>query len=1067
PAGMGLTPEQILVVTFTEAATEELRSRIRKMLVEAAKVFSEQSSVSKPALQDTALLKLREAYQPTDWPLCVQRLERAAESMDTSAILTIHSWCYRMLQEHAFESRTLFQQDLTTDLTAQRRDAVRDYWRRFYDPLSQEDMARVSAFWVDPHALDRIIAPLLPYADWVQAQDTPARLLQAHDAAVQARLAPLKAQWAAWVPELRALLAQARQARAFDTQRLAERWYEAWLDAIAAWAADSVATTLSLGKGWERLTIQGLAEVWRDGQPPSHPALAQTPLLRAAIEGASFSRTPLLVHALGWISESVRLGRRQRSEMYFDDMLRDLADALAADGSASLAGSIRQKFPVALIDEFQDTDPMQYTIFDRIYGVADNREDTALVFIGDPKQAIYSFRQADIYTYLQARADVADRIQTLGSNFRATEAMVSAVNGLFMRAEHRSGSNGAFLFRREEQNPVPFFAVSARGRDYAFVRDAEPAHPMQWVVYHDGATTSKDSYLGAMAAQSAQTIARWLAQAKALRTGFRHCETGRWQVLQPADIAVLVDNGIQASLVRRALAQQGLRSVYLSDKETVYATPQARTVYRWLLACAHPEQERLVRAALATDLVGLRYDQLYALTEDDLSWESTLERFKAYRQIWWKRGVLPMLRQFLLDYGVTQRLLRLPLDGQGQTGERILTDLLHLAELLQQASTRLDGPDALVRFFAEQCESPEQTDEGRRRRLESDEQLIRVVTIHKSKGLEYPLVFLPFASAARPVKPDDCPLKWHDASGRLQVSFGPVGPEALQAADYDRLSEDLRKLYVALTRAQYAVWVGLAPLQQSGPAAVDVLLGLQDAVADPETYGQRLREALADPLCHSVIAYSAEEMSVHPVSRSEKALAHDRDPGQATAAFGLPRRVERQGFDQWSITSYSAMRTQGADVSALSQQVDSAIVENLEEMQEERPPLLDRAGSLPAGPLHAFPRGSEPGSFLHGLLERAARDGFPAVVKNPQPFFSQVRQQCLARGWAQWAEPAAQWLLRAITHPLPLDTGVLRLDQADVARPEVEFWFSASDVALDSIDAIVTKGLFLVVHGRL
>jgi len=1058
PTGLGLTPEQILVVTFTEAATEELRSRIRKMLVDAAVLFSNRPSGvgAGAAGQDAALLQLRDAYPQTDWPLCAQRLGRAAESMDASAILTIHSWCYRMLQEHAFESRALFQQTLTADLTAQRRDAVRDYWRRFYDPLSQQDMARVAVYWATPEALDRRLAPLLPYADWAQADGTPALLLQAHDLAVEARLAPLKQQWAIWVPELRALFAQAREAQAFNLQQLAERWYVHWFDTIAAWAVDSAAIALRIGKGWERLTPQGLAEVWSDGSPPSHPAFEQISVLRAAIESVSFSPTPLLAHALAWVSDAVRQGRRQRSELHFDDMLRHLAEALAGDGSAYLAGSIRRKFPAALIDEFQDTDPMQYAIFDRVYGVADNRQDTALVLIGDPKQAIYSFRQADIYTYLRARADVDDRIQTLGTNYRATKAMVSAVNSLFARAEARPGSEGAFLFRRENANPVPFSAVSARGRESVFEMDSGPVCPMQWVVYGDGTSTSKDSYLTAMAAQCAQVIALWLSEAQTMRAGFRHGETGQWQALQPADIAVLVDNGNQASLVRRALAQQGLRSVYLSDKESVYATPQAREVYRWLVACAHPERERLVRAALATDLVGLRYDQVVALAEDEWSWESTLERFKAYREIWWQRGVLPMLRQFLVDYGVTQRLLQLPMDAQGQTGERILTDLLHLAELLQQASSRLEGPEALIRFFSEQCESPEQGDEGRRRRLESDEQLIRVVTIHKSKGLEYPLVFLPFASAARPVKPNDCPLKWHDANGRLQVAFGTADPEALQAADRDRLSEDIRKLYVALTRAQYAVWVGVAPIAQTGPAAVDVLLGLGDAVAVPDTYAQRLREALAFPEYHAVVRAPAAETAVY---RSEKSVASDSGLMPVAVVPGPPRHVQRQGFDGWSITSYSAMRTRGPVASDLTHDDDSAFAENLQEMEEERRLVRDEATLSPAGPLHRFPRGSEPGSFLHSLLEWAARQGLSAVVRHPQSFSAQVAQACLARGWSHWAEPLTQWMLQTMTHALPVDTGVLRLDQADFARPEVEFWFAASDVALAGVDTIVTKGL--------
>ncbi|WP_254918362.1 UvrD-helicase domain-containing protein, partial [Zobellella denitrificans] len=160
------------------------------------------------------------------------------------------------------------------------------------------------------------------------------------------------------------------------------------------------------------------------------------------------------------VADKAAAGRR--AEMGFDDMLTRLDQALAGENGPRLAEVIRRQFPVALIDEFQDTDPLQYRIFDAIYRVADNGADRGLFMIGDPKQAIYAFRGADIHTYLAARAATEGRHYSLDTNFRSSEAMVDAVNRLFERAEQHP--EGAFLFRQGGQNPLPFVPVAARGR---------------------------------------------------------------------------------------------------------------------------------------------------------------------------------------------------------------------------------------------------------------------------------------------------------------------------------------------------------------------------------------------------------------------------------------------------------------------------------------------------------------------------------------------------------------------------------------------------------------------------
>lgn len=436
-----------------------------------------------------------------------------------------------------------------------------------------------------------------------------------------------------------------------------------------------------------------------------------------------------------------------------------------------------------------------------------------------------------------------------------------------------------------------------------------------------------------------------------------------------------------------------------------------------------------------------------------------------------------MLRQILIDFGVTQRLLQVVEDARGQSGERILTDLLHLAELLQQASVRLDGPKALLRYFAQQRSEASGDEEGQRRRLETDDALIRIITIHKSKGLQYPVVMLPFASAARPVRPDDRPIKWHDETGSLVVGWDAVSADTLAKADAERLAEDIRKLYVAFTRAEHLLWVGVAPVHNQGPRAIDDLLGLADLPADQ--FFDAMGQWAAGFDGHSVIG-------VRELLGSVSAPTASPNPAPNAAAKNLAlgggdvRVPTRARHDGWAVSSYSGIKSrsdhdahnayeahnaQGSltthtdpDAFGATLPIDSPGVENLAEMGQERSRLRPEPILIAQGPVHRFPKGAEPGTFLHGLLEWAARQGFAAVVSAPEGFRQEVARQCLGFGWAKWANNVADWLLGWMRTELPLGPSRLQLSMAARARPELEFWIASSAVDGAVLDSLVTMG---------
>lgn len=1054
-----LMPPEILVVTFTNAAAQELRDRIRARLADAAVFFQESALAASrlglmpggdeafpeeaaneqafpdenglpagnalltenallaahgllagrglpvegglPVADDGLLQELRNDMPVSRWPACARRLQLAAECMDEAAVFTIHGWCQRMLREHAFDSRGLFDLTLSDDTSSLLAEACRDYWRVFCQGLDHEAAVVLHGWWDSPESLQAAVSDLLEKRDALPGEGLPPA--QALGQARQQRreaLERLKAPWReGWIDELARFLDKANdpahtwlKGGSYGTERC-----NAWMDALRIWVREPDLLVIPFRDGGlfdgddvkaitardiprlnqklsafnpakltalRNLTAAKMLAGLKKGHTPAqnpelaamiglppdrpaHPALQAMEALPAELAALPpDGYDSVLLHAVHWIEARYRAARDQKSEMNFDDLLTQLLRALDEPGGEQLAARMARQYPVAMIDEFQDTDTTQYRIFDHVYRVRENLPQQALIMIGDPKQAIYAFRGGDIHTYLKARQATAGRHYTLDTNFRSSAAMVGAVNHLFCAAEQRTALGGAFRFVGTDvpENPLPFLPVKARGRSE---RWHDPAHPAGapaltfWMMSQDeagaratdvatgqvmrqdasgargkdgtkgadgakgaaGATgtdkggagrtaggrqekekrekgLSKTAYRAHYAQVTAAEIARLLAagargeayfwtpaarqETGAPEEGLEgaaggagvarpagaghaagHCMSGHGDAgrddaeqgdsahrrpVKPADMAVLVNDGQEARAIRRALRTQGIRSVYLSDSESVFATPVVGELLFWLQACAEPGSARAVRAALGTSLCGLDAQSLLRLSQDELYWEAQVARFMQYRDIWRRQGVLPMIRRMLQDFRVVEQLL-------ARDEERQLTDLLHLSELLQTASGQLEGEHALIRYLREQRRQPEGEMDARRQRLESDDARVRVVTVHKSKGLEYPLVFLPYACAAREVDPKASGgktafLSWHDAQGDLQLTLcgsGELPPGVREQADEERLGEDLRKLYVALTRARHATWVGIAPLDRLAHSAAGHLLGLAAA----------------------------------------------------------------------------------------------------------------------------------------------------------------------------------------------------------------------------------------------
>ncbi|MFA7827130.1 exodeoxyribonuclease V subunit beta [Aeromonas dhakensis] len=979
-----LSVTEILVVTFTEAATAELRGRIRGRIHEARLAFMRGQS------GDALLAQL--LAEVADHDLAARRLLAAERQMDEAAVFTIHGFCQRMLKQNAFESGALFETEFLTDDSQLRLQAVSDYWRAEFYPVDKTLASAVRALWPSPAALLREMNGWLDNSELEMRPPAGDETLAARHQVAMTRIEAVKREWLAQTDEIR---------RQTDGQvsRYTGKNYEGWLAKIADWAQDE-ASGYAMPKELERFGQTVLEEnLKKGGAVPTLPLFSEIDALLASRPGI---RDLILQRAAVVVRSRMQASKRQAHQLSFDDLLKDLDGALGSSLGERLCERIRATYRVAMIDEFQDTDPQQYRIFHRLYG---GHQDTALLMIGDPKQAIYGFRGADIFTYIQARRNVSAHY-TLGRNWRSSGALVAAVNGLFERAKD------PFIYEAD----IPFLPVEAQGKSKALRLDGETAPVLHCWQLSGQPTFNRGDYQSKMARATAAEIHRLLTLAREGKALIGS------EPVKAGDIAVLVRTGAEGKLVQQELARLAIASVYLSNRESVLEQVEAREILLILHACQNPSEERSLRAALATGLFDLDAKALDELASDERAWESAVQEFMEYRKVWHKRGVLAMLRALLHRRNLASSLLASPY------GERRLTNFLHLGELLQQVSSELDGEYALLRWLGEAVNRQSGQDAEQILRLESERKLVQIVTIHKSKGLEYPLVFLPFICSHRSA---DTPL-YHEAdeAGNRTILDLTGAEGSLAEADKERLAEDLRLLYVALTRGVYATWLGLAPVRSGNGKSEKTDLH-QTAI------GYLLQKGEEGDAATLATALSALAQDLPGVAVGEPSLTRPAPLPEEEEQLGEPQ-VRRFGGTlerDWWISSYSGLAAQGHGHSKgvlANPGFDDEVVTEAAALAAEEPV------QAPQPSIFTFPKGARPGTLLHSLFETI---DFQSAAGEPlaEHIATLLAQDGFDESWAQVLQQQVEAVLET-----PLETGLgdpVRLRDLAPERKQVELEF--------------------------
>ena len=688
-------------------------------------------------------------------------------------------------------------------------------------------------------------------------------------------------------------------------------------------------------------------------EPLNHPFFKNAELLFSRLTQvrahADYARLQLLRELLEQGPARLRELKRERRVVSYSDLLAEVRAQLTDPARPTLAAELRSRYPAALVDEFQDTDPLQWDIFRTIY----DAPDATLFLVGDPKQAIYRFRNADLNVYLDARKTALARdssaLTSLADNQRSSETLIQALNAIF------GAHNATFLTPGLHYQSL---RLGNKPRE-SFVDECSGPQPLTvWTLPGGESPLEKADARNRATSATATEIARLLQGAAAgkVRIGERALNAG--------DIAVVVPTHARAKQIQAELATLSISSIKRS-REVVYKSREADELARLLEAILEPSRSGLVRSALATEMLDFDASKILALDDDSRDEAEWVERLSAARDRWRQQGVGVMLRELITKMGIGERLLQRP------DGERRLTNLLQLGECLQDAASDHPSPEALMRWFAER-RTDGQGDDAAELRLESDRNLVQIVTIHKSKGLEYPIVFCPYLfegldkGGGRNLKG----VEYHNGS-RLCIDFRDnVEQEEKKNLKSIRQTEEraerLRVIYVALTRAVHRLYLVAGPyskrlfgnpsLSESSRAPLNWLV-LDQASANDKVFftnthepNETLKTWDAWAQRHSDVV----SLAPLPVASLESLQPSVRD-STAVSALPAPRIPP-----EWRLGSFSGiLRGHVFDASAKEKDTYTGTADKLAD-----------GSDIASDDMLWFPRGARAGECVHDLFER-------------------------------------------------------------------------------------------------
>ena len=1103
--------ENILIVTFTNAAASDLRARVLQKIHESRISFDQIKNGIKTIedfespFKDIAIKCFEKYLENTIDAIDVDKLKdtasvfsrlltRAERNIDRASISTIHSFCNKALNQiYSFEAGRAFNVNLTQDISLEQKEAKLAVWRSLFynDNGFDRDLLLNLLGFTDPEgdtlknavkAIEkvRLIDPNECYYGFsVKSyyEEGVKKLQKTPDERLKYLLDTAKDLYSDFendfFSKLESLKEYKDQIISFaDGNTVPGSLYELspggsfysnpfnkglpcknFLNLLVSTLNNDSADTINYITSFNSIDkIVALSEIgsdehffkvkksgeFKDSQKVRDFEEIVKDLISASfeviteIELIKLELTTLV--AINVILKTDELCERD-NVISNDEVLRQLAVALNNNKDKSrgdvLSSLLRKRYPVAMIDEFQDTDPVQFAIFSKLYLNQDAIDESAHCYlIGDPKQSIYAFRGTDINSYNKAKELILGNkgnVYTLNTNYRSCQNIIKGVNEIFYEYEEpktQESSEGSFS-NIESQNSEESLSEKKVKIDYPYVKNpfdyynnsgkegyldskihfepvnfSDKANSVRFyfkddsskeipicnyireVSFADSQETPKaNDYYGEIAKFVALDVKRCLLEGKIF-------ENGEERDVKPSDITILVNDAKENSFIQDALKKQSIQSVYFSDKESVInsedknynitVTEEAANVIYLMEAMCDSTNSPKVNRLLGSSLLRLSSEKfLDSIKSDKLDSEITLLR--VCRDSWEKYGFITAFSQYIYQHDLLCTILET--DG----GERSLSNYFQIAEIVQSVNSKVVGSNAQLLWFKELVlnNKGELSEDVTKKHLESEQSLVKVMTIHKSKGLEFPIVFTPYESGFMALKSKDSAIYYDPDSKQVSYSLDRenkiIGKSVKDLVEVAALQEQERLLYVALTRAKLANFitlpscVSLERKPYQSPLKKLISLVSKDDSADSKgkpskrtTKKSKDKEVeidttkdvvVADPQPTLKAVENPELFKKLETVELDESIKVQNSISQDCSVSSLDKGAVDNSF---TVTSYSAI-TSGAhnDMFASSADEKETSVEDGDSDDSKDKDLIN----------FNFAKGSTAGSFLHKLME--------------------------------------------------------------------------------------------------
>lgn len=1003
-------PPNILVLTYTEAATAELKSRLRTRIKESIYALEGYK------IEDEFLQELKNQYDTSH----IEILKKALYQFDEAAVSTIHGFCQRLLKENSVAFGVSSEFEIMTNDHEFLQEIVDNFWRDFLSNATSEFQKSVISFMVDsgyyPDNLMERVRLILgkPYATHLPKE----KLFHSFEDdfyTLKEVFAKAKSIFLEEEKEIQSVLEG--DSLNGSKYRNRERHFEdvkTWLrkNEFSTKPADRLYLFSSFMKGDGKKKGKEVPELKTFEVVDEYLKLAD-----------SFSAIEIswLKYASKRIEQAFEEAKQDQDLLTYNDLLIKVEKGI--QGKPELSSQLSEKYPVALIDEFQDTDPIQYSIFQQVYS---SKADTALFMIGDPKQAIYSFRGADIYTYIEARENAnAEQKYSLSSNFRSSKPLIESINKVFTKVEspflidELSFSEARFPNQKKEQELI-------------LKEGVQSIDPLQFIGVEAESSTAEEI-------RESITSNVCLEILNVLSGDFTIDDN---QILE-SDIAVLVRTHYQAQEIQNQLRNHGIKSI-INSKESVFTTKVASELYMICTSIADPSFEDGIRAALTTEAMGFSAKEIRHLLENEAAWDKLYQKFLNLNKLWKEQGFLKMSNELLSEFKIEFNY------AEYFDAERRITNTYHIFELLEKVErvNQLSSTGLVNYFKSKKNGDTISGSEEEIVRLESDDKLVQIITMHASKGLEYAIVFCPYLWEGISTK--DEPIFAFHEQRKPFLDIGSKNEDRIQHREAklnEELAERVRLTYVALTRAKVACFVFVVDGSDSELSPFSLLMEGKNS----------LTKRISDKLNLSSDKYKSTHKTENTkLSTLISAFSDDFSSISYRAPFN--GEIKYQNGDLNEVKELKHKHFSCSDLfefnrmtsfSSLSQNAKLNLANedkfgiDYDDLKEFKPEVDTQTISI-----FSLPKGAKTGTLLHEVFEE--------IHFNVPTTFDDVIQNKIQRhGFSDIWKPVLQKLVRQSVNHILYDDFRLSDFTTKECLIEMEFHFPVSSIGLRSLLGII------------